>query len=35
MAERDPRRIDGRNEASYEMCRMLAPMLQDIRLPFI
>ncbi|MCO7112314.1 hypothetical protein NIB75_06430 [Bacteroides uniformis] len=35
MAERDPRRIDGRNEASYEMCRMLAPMLQDTRLPFI
>ena len=35
MAERDPRRIDGRNEASYEMCRMLAPMLQDTGLPFI
>ena len=35
MAERDPHRIDGRNEASYEMCRMLAPMLQDTGLPFI
>lgn len=35
MANRDPRRIDGRNEASYEMCKMLAPMLQDTRLPFI
>lgn len=35
MAGRDPRRIDGRNEASYEMCQMLAPMLEDIRLPFI
>ncbi len=35
MAERDHRRIDGRNEASYEMCQMLAPMLEDTRLPFI
>ncbi|WP_025068701.1 hypothetical protein [Bacteroides gallinarum] len=35
MAERDPRRIDECNEASYEMCRMLAPMLQDTYLPFI
>lgn len=35
MENRDPRRIDGRNEASYEMCKMLAPMLQDTRLPFI
>ena len=35
MAERNPCCIDGRNEASYEMCRMLAPMLQDTRLPFI
>lgn len=35
MAERDSCRIDGRNKASYEMCRMLAPMLQDTRLPFI
>lgn len=35
MAERDPRRIDLRNEASYEMCQMLAPMLEDIQLPFI
>lgn len=35
MAERDPRCIDDRNEASYEMCRMLAPMLEDTRLPFI
>lgn len=35
MAERDPRRIDDRNRASYEMCRMLAPMLGDTRLPFI
>lgn len=35
MAKRNPQRIDGRNEASYEMCRMLAPMLEDTRLPFI
>lgn len=35
MAERDSRHIDDRNRASYEMCRMLAPMLEDIRLPFI
>lgn len=35
MAERDSCRIDGRNKASYEMCQMLAPMLQDTRLPFI
>ena len=35
MAERDPSRIDDRNRASYEMCRMLAPMLEDTRLPFI
>lgn len=35
MAERDSRHIDDRNRASYEMCRMLAPMLEDTRLPFI
>lgn len=35
MASRDPHRIDGRNEASYEMCQMLAPMLEDSRSPFI
>lgn len=35
MAERTPGHIDGRNEASYEMCQMLAPMLENIRLPFI
>ena len=35
MAERDPRRIDDRNRASYEMCQMLAPMLEDTRQPFI
>lgn len=35
IAERDSRHIDERNEASHEMCRMLAPILQDIRLPFI
>lgn len=35
MAERDSSRIDDRNRASYEMCRMLAPMLEDTRLPFI
>lgn len=35
MAERNPLHIDQRNEASYEMCRMLAPMLEDTRLPFI
>lgn len=35
MAERDPRRIDRRNEASHEMCLRLAPMLEDTRLPFI
>jgi hypothetical protein BACCOPRO_02117 len=35
MAERNPRHIDQRNEASYEMCQMLAPMLEDTRLPFI
>lgn len=35
MAGRNPQRIDSRNEASYEMCRMLAPMLEGTRLPFI
>lgn len=35
MAKREPCRIDNRNKASYEMCRMLAPMLEDISLPFI
>lgn len=35
MEKRDPRYIDGRNKASYEMCRKLAPMLEDVRLPFI
>lgn len=35
MAERNPNLIDDRNRASYEMCRTLAPMLEDIRLPFI
>ena len=35
MAERKPSMIDDRNRASYEMCRMLAPMLEDTRLPFI
>jgi hypothetical protein len=24
-----------KNQASYEMCRMLAPMLEDTDLPFI
>lgn len=35
MSEREPNRIDRRNEASYGMCRMLAPMLEDTCLPFI
>ena len=35
MAGRDSRCIDDRNRASYEMCQMLAPMLEDTRLPFI
>ncbi|WP_455606359.1 hypothetical protein [Bacteroides sp.] len=35
MAKREPNHIDGRNRAAYEMCRMLAPMLEEIRLPFI
>jgi len=35
MAKREPDRIDGRNRAAYEMCRMLAPMLEETRLPFI
>lgn len=35
MAERKPSMIDDRNRASYEMCRMLAPMLDGVRLPFI
>lgn len=35
MTERKPSMIDDRNRASYEMCRMLAPMLDDVRLPFI
>ena len=35
MAKRDPNRIDGRNKAAYEMCQMLAPMLEETRLPFI
>ena len=35
MTERAPCRIDGRNEASYEMCKQLAPMLQETYLPFI
>lgn len=35
MAKRDPDRIDGRNRAAYEMCRMLAPMLEESCLPFI
>ena len=32
---RDSRCIDDRNRASYEMCQMLASMLEDTRLPFI
>ena len=28
MAKREPNHIDGRNRAAYEMCRMLAPMLE-------
>lgn len=35
MAKREPSHIDGRNRAAYEMCRMLAPMLEDTALPFI
>ncbi len=35
MAGRDSRCIDDRNRASYEMCQMLASMLEDTRLPFI
>ena len=35
MAGRDPRCIDDRNRASYEMCQTLASMLEDTRLPFI
>ena len=35
MAKRESCRIDSRNQASYEMCRMLAPMLEDTDLPFI
>lgn len=35
MAEKESNCIDDRNEASHEMCQMLAPILQDIRLPFI
>lgn len=35
MAKREPNHIDGRNRAAYEMCRMLAPMLEDTALPFI
>lgn len=33
--KREPSHIDGRNRAAYEMCRMLAPMLEDTALPFI
>ncbi len=33
MAGRDSRCIDDRNRASYEMCQMLASMLEDTRLP--
>ena len=35
MAKRESCRIDSRNQASYEMCRMLTPMLEDTDLPFI
>ncbi len=35
MAKREPNHIDRRNRAAYEMCRMLAPMLEDTALPFI
>lgn len=35
MAKREPNRIDGRNRAAYEMCRMLAPMLENTALPCI
>lgn len=35
MAKREPNHIDGRNRAAYEMCRMLAPMLENTALPFI
>lgn len=35
MAERKPSMIDDRNRASYEMCRTLAPMMGEVRLPFI
>lgn len=35
MAEKKPNCIDDRNEASHKMCQILAPILQDIRLPFI
>lgn len=33
MAKRESCRIDSRNQASYEMCRMLAPMLEYTDLP--
>ena len=35
MAEKESNCIDDRNEASHEMCRMLAPMLENTALPFI
>ena len=29
MAKREPNHIDGRNRAAYEMCRMLAPTVEN------